>query len=85
MPAPKRRGVADAESQRLNIRISPDAYRRLGVHAIMAGMTPGRLVESLIDTHLREWAVRSNRSASVASSVSAPPATEIKPTAELAA
>jgi hypothetical protein len=65
MAAKKSKGVADVESQRLNVRISPDAYRRLGVHAIMAGLTPGKLVESLITTHCREWKVQANRSAPV--------------------
>lgn len=65
----RRRGVGDAaaaDHQRLNVRLSPDAYRRLGVHAIMAGMTPGKLVERLINEHLREWKVQANRAASVA-------------------
>src|SRR5262245_27998666 len=65
MAATKRRGVADAESQRLNIRISPDAYRRLAVHALMGGTTPGRLVEDLINAHCREWRVQANRSVPV--------------------
>lgn len=71
MAAKQRRGAAAAESpesQRLNVRISPDAYRRLGIHAIMAGMTPGRMVEQLITTHCREWKVQANRSAPVAES-----------------
>lgn len=65
MAAKQRKGVADAESQRLNIRLSPDAYRRLGVHAIMGGMTPGKLVEALINQHCREWKVQANSSARV--------------------
>jgi hypothetical protein len=65
MAAKKRQGVADVESQRLNVRITPDAYRRLGVHAIMAGVTPGRLVEQLINSHCREWKVQANRAAPV--------------------
>jgi hypothetical protein len=63
MATKQRRGAADAETQRLNVRISPDAYRRLNVHAIMAGVNPGTLVETLIDTHLREWRVQANRAA----------------------
>lgn len=65
MAAKRRQSVSDAESQRLNIRISPDAYRRLGVHAVMAGMSPGRLVERLITDHCREWKVQANRAALV--------------------
>ena len=55
--------AAAAESQRLNVHISPDAHRRLGIHAIMAGMTPGKLVERLINEHLREWRVQANPAA----------------------
>lgn len=61
MAAKKGKGVADAvasESQRLNVRLSPDAYRRLGVHAVMRGETPGKLVERLINEHLREFRVQ---------------------------
>jgi hypothetical protein len=65
MASRRRQSVTDAEPQRLNIRISPDSYRRLGVHAVMAGMSPGRLVEHLINTHCREWKVQANRTALV--------------------
>jgi hypothetical protein len=66
MAARKTKSVADAvtaESQRLNVHISPDAHRRLGIHAIMAGVTPGKLVERLITEHLREWRVQANPAA----------------------
>ena len=88
MAATRRKSAADAttpESQRLNIRISPEAYRRLGVHAIMAGMTPGRLVEQLINTHCREWKVQSNRSASAMVDGSARDADSVNPSAASAA
>jgi hypothetical protein len=69
MPAAsKRRGVADAENQRVNLRLSAESYRRLVVHALMAHTTPGKLVESLVDTHLKSWrvqAVSASRTASV--------------------
>jgi hypothetical protein len=68
--AKNRRGVADAENQRVNLRLSVEATRRLAVHALMAGTTPGRLVEQLISDHLKSWrvqAVQANRSASVPS------------------
>jgi hypothetical protein len=58
MPATRRREAGEAPAQRLNVRLSIDAYRCLGVHAIMAGVTPGRLVERLIEEHLREWSVQ---------------------------
>ena len=60
-----RRGVADAKTQRVNIRLTTDAYRRLGVHSLMTGVAPGKLVESLIEQHLRDFrvqAVQANRS-----------------------
>jgi hypothetical protein len=63
MAARKGKGVSDAaapDHQRLNVRLSPEAYRRLGVHAIYAGMTPGKLVERLITEHLREYRVQVN-------------------------
>jgi hypothetical protein len=73
MPAPRRRsvtGASDASAHRLNVRISEEASRRLAVHALMAGTTPGRLVEQLISDHLKSWRVQAvaaqvNRSASV--------------------
>lgn len=68
MAARKRKGVEDAaaaESQRLNVHISPDAHRRLGIHCVMSGTTPGKLVERLINEHLRDWKVQANSSARV--------------------
>jgi hypothetical protein len=60
MAARKSKGVGDtavAESQRLNVHISPEAHRRLGIHSVMSGETPGRIVERLITEHLRSWRV----------------------------
>ena len=65
MASKQRRGVADAENQRVNLRLSTAAHQRLAVHALMAGTTPGRLVERLIEEHLKSWrvqAVQANRS-----------------------
>jgi hypothetical protein len=62
-----RRSVADAKTQRVNIRLAVEAYRRLGVHSLMTGQTPGRLIEALIDQHLRDFRVQTVRSASVPS------------------
>jgi hypothetical protein len=67
MPSKNRRGVADAKTQRVNIRLTTDAYRRLGVHSLMTGVAPGKLVEALIDQHLRDFRVQTVRSASVPS------------------
>lgn len=61
MAAKKAKGVDDAKAQRLNIRVTPDAYERLLVHAIKARVSPGELVTSLIDQHLKDWRVQANR------------------------
>ena len=61
MATKSRKGVTDAAesmNQRLNLRASADAYRRLGVHAVMTGMAPGKLVEKLIEEHLRDFRVQ---------------------------
>lgn len=68
MAAKRSKGVVDAaasDHQRLNVRLSPEAYRRLGVHALYAGVTPGRLVERLITEHLREYRVQVNSPAGI--------------------
>jgi hypothetical protein len=68
MPAPRRRGVADASdsnAQRLNVRIDPAAYQRLMIHCVMSGTQPGKFVENLINAHCREWRVQANRSVPV--------------------
>jgi hypothetical protein len=62
----RRQGISDATAQRLNVRLSTDAHRRLGVHCVMTGLTPGRLLERLICEHLRDWRVQANRSAPAA-------------------
>jgi hypothetical protein len=67
---PRRKGANDGGAYRLNIRVSQEAARRLGIHAVMTGITPGRLVEQLISEHLKSWRVQAvaaqvNRSASV--------------------
>lgn len=59
MKTRKTQGVDDAKAQRLNIRVTPDAYERLLVHAIKARVSPGELVTSLIDRHLKDWRVQS--------------------------
>ncbi len=64
MAAKTRRGVIDAQeaaNTRLNVRISPEAHRRLGIHSVMTGMAPGKLVEKLIEEHLREFRVQAIR------------------------
>jgi hypothetical protein len=71
-PSKQRRAVTDAESQRLNVRLDAEAYRRLMIHCVMSGTQPGKFLASLIDTHCRAWRVQAvaaqvNRSASVPS------------------
>jgi len=61
----KRQSVSDTPSQRLNIKISQAAHERLLVHAIKKRVSPGKLVESMIDQCLREFRVQAIRSASV--------------------
>jgi hypothetical protein len=70
MAAKKRQGVDNAPGQRLNIKVTTEAYERLLVHAIKARVSPGELVTELIEKNLRQWAVRSN-SVRVMSEVSA--------------
>jgi hypothetical protein len=73
------KGVGDAgtqKPQRLNIRLTPEQYKRLGVHAIYMRLTPGELVGQLIDENLRAWKVQVN---SVASSDRPAPAVESSP------
>jgi hypothetical protein len=67
----KRKGVDDAATQRLNIRVTSEAYERLLVHAIKARKSPGELVTELIDSGLREYRVQRNQSARVMSTESA--------------
>ena len=55
---PRRKGATDAGAYRLNIRVSQEAARRLGIHAVMTGITPGRLVEQLISEHLKSYRVQ---------------------------
>lgn len=74
MAQAKRKSVSDAEAadrQRLNIRLTPEDYRRLGVHALYMGVTPGALVGKLIREHLREFRVQVNIKGPGASLVSA--------------
>lgn len=61
MAAKRSKGVVDAAASdhtRVNLRLTTEAYRRLNVHAIYAGMTPGRLVERLITEHCRDIRVQ---------------------------
>ena len=56
----RRRRAADAEVQRLNVFINPDAHKRLMVHSVMKGLSPGLFIEQLINDHCREWRVQAN-------------------------
>ncbi len=77
MAATRRRSVTDAVAQRLNVRVSPEAYRRLHVHAVMGNTTPGKLIERLITANLKDWRIQSvqaSRTGPVALDGSASPA-----------
>lgn len=63
------KGVADAAGVRLNVHISEEAHRRLGLHALMTGKKPGKLLEELIGTHMRAWKVQVNSPAGIDRSV----------------
>ncbi len=64
MPVKRPRGVSDAitrpepETQRLNVRLDPDAHKRLMVHCVMSGQAPGKYLARLINDHCREWRVQ---------------------------
>jgi hypothetical protein len=60
--------------------ISPEAFRRLGAACLAESMTQSEIVEMLINRTLSGYvvSVRGERIGSVASSVSAPLATELK-------
>jgi hypothetical protein len=94
MAARERVRVADkktAGTQRVNLQVGVEAYQRLLIHCVMEKKSPGELVTGLIDEHLKRWkmpadnSVQANRSTPVASSVSAPLATEGKPNEAVAA
>jgi hypothetical protein len=62
MAAKKGKSVNDASVQRLNVRVTSEAYERLLVHAIKSRVSPGELVTALIDRHLKDWRVQDVRS-----------------------
>lgn len=60
MPTPRRRATTTPKtpkekSQRLNVHVEPDAYKRLMVHCLMSGVQPGQMVTGWIDSHCKEW------------------------------
>lgn len=91
MKTTKRQGVADASdatTQRLNVRVTTEAYERLLVHALKARKSPGELITELIEIHLRQWRVQTNqvnRAASVAVHDRLVPSEEINLDAAVAA
>ena len=61
MKAKKAHSVGDVSAvsaQRLNVKISTAAHERLVVHCLKKRTTPGKLIESLIETSLREFRVQ---------------------------
>lgn len=47
-----------AGKKKLNLSVSAEAYRRLGVTALMTGVDRSALVESWIEAHCRRWIVQ---------------------------
>jgi hypothetical protein len=56
----RRQATPAATPTRLNVRLGAEAAKRLHLHALMADMTPGQLIERLITEHCREWRVQRN-------------------------
>jgi hypothetical protein len=56
----RRRRASNAQVQRLNVFIDPDAHERLMVHSVKAKLSPGLLVERLINEHCKDWRVQAN-------------------------
>ena len=70
MAKQKRQGAAASATQRLNVRLSIEAYRRLHVHSVYGGKAPGAILEDLIGT-LKEFRVQRNPVGPAVSEVSA--------------
>jgi hypothetical protein len=71
MQGKRRRGVIDADTQpkqRVNVRLAPETYKRLLIHSVMSAKEPGKILDELINLHLREWKVQANVTARVISS-----------------
>jgi hypothetical protein len=45
------------ETVRVNLSIGADQYKRLFMHALMSNRSAGEIVTSLIESHLKEWAL----------------------------
>jgi predicted DNA-binding protein len=63
MKAKRRTGVNDANAQekrRVNVRLAPETYQRLGVHSVMSGKTPGEILDELVNKYCRDWKVSAN-------------------------
>jgi hypothetical protein len=58
MKAKQRPRVVDTSkplTQRVNLQLSVDAYKRLGIYCTMEGTSPGETVTGLINEFLRAW------------------------------
>jgi hypothetical protein len=60
-----------AATRRLNVQLSEESLQRLMLHSVMRRQSPGDVLSTLIDAHLREYRVQKNSTARVMSSESA--------------
>jgi hypothetical protein len=65
MNPPKRRSVGDTSGLRLNVNVSLSASQRLHVHCVMWRLSPGQVIEALIEQHLKDFRVQQINSGSV--------------------
>jgi hypothetical protein len=70
MATKRGKSVNDASAQRLNVRVTVEAYERLLVHSIKGRVSPGELVTQLIEQHLRRWSMPGDISQRATSRVS---------------
>jgi hypothetical protein len=55
-----------AESRRISMRLDPEPYQRLQVHAIMEFRSPAQVATELVLTHLTEWEAYAERGSKAA-------------------
>ena len=85
MTTRKPRGVGDATTTRINIRIPTQVYQRLMVTSVMSKQAPGSIVADLITDHLKGWSMPGKLSDRRHPNNSADPAVELDPAAAAAA
>jgi hypothetical protein len=85
MATKAKKGGGDVVTRRLNIRLTDEALKRLGVHALMNNRKPGQIVSELICDHLREWAIPADLSHHAARKASASSAAPVESAGTVAA